>query len=362
MQPETLPLHLTSLVRDWKCRKRGMCCKVHSIPVSETQRRRIVRGLVGVNDARAEVMQTGPFEIVDGWIQLPRRDGACIFLEDNLCSLHKRFGPNSVPSACAKFPYIVLLTADRLIASLSFQCPTALELLAHSPGFEVLVEPEGEPPTDSVSYLAAPTERYIDLTGQHVTPEVFWRQHDGLLQRLMARPETDPLARLVAFAEAETGACAPPGIVVPADLWTRVAWDMQVTRDLAAATGEDAYELGWWWSLVRPQEYTFNAPDNMDADAFVTRYLLHRAFAPVFYLHHRDLRFLLAMLFGLLVRIRLEQARGHDVTVAVRHTDRFFVHPMNPAELFGTAANPIGADLPWGNSWRVFAALARATS
>ncbi len=360
-----LPLHLTSLVRAWKCRQRGMCCKVHSIPISETQRRRITRRLVEVGDERAEMLQTGPFEVVDGWLQLPRRDGACVFLEDDLCSLHKRFGANAVPNACAKFPYIMMLTDDRLVASLSFQCPTALELLAHSPGFEILVEPDGDPPTDQVSFLASPGASYFDLAGEPVAPDVFWRLHRQLLAQLMARPEPSPLERLCAFAEAATGLTVPAGIALPADIWRRTSWDMQVTRDLAQATGEPAHELGWWWSQVRPQDYTFAHPAGFDGDAFVMRYLLHRTFAPVFYLHHRDLRFLLAMLFALLVRIRLEEGRGHELTVAVRHTDRFFVHPLHPAELFGTAAQPDqppGPELPWGNSWRVFAALARSTA
>lgn len=364
MNFDALPLHLTSLVRDWKCRQRGMCCKVHTIPISETQRRRVMRRLADVGDPRAELLQNGPFEVVDGWLQLPRRDGACVFLEANLCGLHKRFGAHEVPSACATFPYIVLLTDDRLIASLSFQCPTALELLAHADRFEELVEPDGAPPTEMVNFLASPSVPYFDLSGQRVTPEVFWRLHRELVARLIARPERAPLARLLAFAEAETGCPAPAGIALPTDFWTRSSWDMQVTRDLAQTTGEPSHELGWWWAVVHPQSYTFNHPEHFDPDAFVTRYLLQRAFAPVCYLHHRDLRFLLAMLFALLVRVRLEQGRGHEITVAVRHTDRFFVHPRNPVELFGAPrdlAAGDAADLPWGNSWRVFAALAQAT-
>jgi len=66
------------------------------------------------------------------------------------------------------------------------------------------------------------------------------------------------------------------------------------------------------------------------------------------------------MSFGLLVRMRLEAGRGHEVTVAVRHSDRFFVHPVDPTETFGSAESPLGPELPWGNSWRVFAALARS--
>jgi len=360
MDTESLPLHLTPLVRAWQCRKRGLCCKGLSISISETKRKRIARRLGEIGDERAELIQTGPFEIVDGWLQLPRKDGACVFLEDRLCGLHKRFGGTSVPNACATFPYIVMLTDDRLIASLSFQCPTALELLAHSERFAVLVEPDGEPPTDQVSFLGSTDETFFDLQGEPVTVSDFWRLHRAMAARFEARQERDPLQRLIAFAEAETGEAAPPAIELPDNFWSRASWDMAVSRELSRAAGEATHELGWWLSLMRPQDYEFRHPEGFDADAFVMRYLLHRLFAPVFYLHHRDLRFGLAMLFALLVRIRLERGRGHEVTVAVRHTDRFFVHPIDATEIFGSAANPLGPELPWGNSWRVFATLARS--
>ena len=361
MQVETLPLHLTPLVRQWKCRQRGMCCKVHSVPVTETERRRIVRHLTADHDARAELMAEGALEEIDGWQQLPRADGACVFLEQNLCSLHKRFGATTTPGACRKFPYLVLLTDDRLVASLSFQCPTALELLAHAPSFETVVEDEGEPPTDSVSFLAEPDADYFDLQGHKVSAADFWRQHWQLLDRLVARPEADPVERLIAFAAAETGQAAPGPVALPPEVWSKPWWNMAVGRELERATGERAHDLGWWWVVMPPQDYTFDRPADLDEDAFVMRYLLHRMFAPVWYLHHRDLRFGLAMLFALLVRIRMECARGHDVTVAVRHTDRFFVHVPNPEQLFGTRADPIDPDLPWGHSWRVLAALVSAT-
>lgn len=361
MDAKSLPLYLTPLVRQWKCRQRGMCCKVHSIPITETERRRIARHLAADHDPRAELVQEGALHVVDGWQQLPRQGGACVFLEQNLCSLHKRFGAQSIPGACRKFPHLLLLTDDRLVASLSFQCPTALELLAHAPGFEVVVEPEGEPPTDSVSWLAEPDKDYFDLAGRRVTAQEFWRLHWQLLERLDARTERDPWERLVAFAAMETGQSAPPRVALPPEVWSAPWWNMAVSRELEQATGERAYDLGWWWVPMPPQEYTFDRPADLDEAAFVTRYVLHRMFAPVWYLHHRDLRFGIAMLFALLVRIRVERARGHDVTVAVRHTDRFFVHVPNPEELFGTREQPVDPALPWGCSWRVLAALAGAT-
>lgn len=357
---DQLPLHLTPIVRAWQCRKRGLCCKVQGIPVSEVERRRISRHLVAVGDERAANMEGGALEVSQGWQQLPMRDGACTFLERNLCSLRARFGPAAPPGACRKFPHLLLLTDDRLVASLSFQCPTALELLAHAGSFEAIVEPDGEPPTDSVSYLAEPSQRYVDLEGRPVSPADFWRRHWQLFERLASRSERDPLERLVAFAEEVTGQRAPPAAVVSEEVWTSARWHPGATYQLARAAGESAFDLSPWWEPLAPQDYTFAHPERFDEDAFVTRYLLHRAFAPVFYMHHRDLRFLLAMLFGLYVRVRLERARGHDVTVAVRHTDRFFVHVPNPEELFGANGQPIDTALPWGSSWRVMAALARS--
>jgi hypothetical protein len=305
-------------------------------------------------------MQEGALEVIDGWQQLPRRDDACVFLAKNLCSLHTRFGPSAIPGACRKFPHLLLMTDDRLIASLSFQCPTALELLAHAPRFETLIEPDGEPPTDSVSYLAEPSQAYVDLEGRLVSPAEFWRRHWQLFERLAARPEADPLSRLIAFAEAETDQRAPPPAVLTESVWRADFWHPGATFQLAKAAGESAFDLSAWWEPVTPQAYTFERPDPLDEDAFILRYLLHRAFAPVFYLHHRDHRFFIAMLFGLYLRIRLERARGHDVTTAVRHTDRFFVHVPNPEELFGANGQPLDTILPWGSSWRVLATLARS--
>jgi Fe-S-cluster containining protein len=254
---DPLPLHLTPLVRAWQCRKRGMCCRVHRIPVSETERRRITRNLAAAHDDRAALMQEGALEVIDGWQQLPRRDDACVFLAKNLCSLHTRFGPSAIPGACRKFPHLLLMTDDRLIASLSFQCPTALELLAHAPRFETLIEPDGEPPTDSVSYLAEPSQAYVDLEGRLVSPAEFWRRHWQLFERLAARPEADPLSRLIAFAEAETDQRAPPPAVLTESVWRADFWHPGATFQLAKAAGESAFDLSAWWEPVTPQAYTF---------------------------------------------------------------------------------------------------------
>ena len=40
---ESLPLHLTPMVRAWACKKRGLCCKFQLVQIDEVERKRIRR-------------------------------------------------------------------------------------------------------------------------------------------------------------------------------------------------------------------------------------------------------------------------------------------------------------------------------
>jgi len=67
-----------------------------------------------------------------------------------------------------------------------------------------------------------------------------------------------------------------------------------------------------------------------------------------------DPRFLVSTLFAMLVRYRIERARGFGPLDCIRQLDRFFVHTSNPGAIFGSESTFI--------PWRAMASLARAVT
>lgn len=209
--PDSLPLVMTPMVRAWACKKRGLCCKYQHVQIDEVERRRLERLLTEQNDPLRHRMSTENIQTIDGWPVLPRVERTCAFLGgDNLCTVRTRFGDRAYPAVCKKFPYLSIVTTDQQLVGLSFQCPSALELLAHETHFEVVTE-DGEPPVERVAFVNSPERTYLSATGETISAEAFWHQHQGLLARLLARPEADPVARLTAFAEELTGEVAQIG-------------------------------------------------------------------------------------------------------------------------------------------------------
>jgi hypothetical protein len=345
-----LPLHLTPMVRDWACRKRGLCCTKHQVLVAPDERVGIQRALEERGDPLALTLTADG----DSHTVLPMKDEVCVFLgEDRLCTLRKRFGEAVYPAVCKKFPFLAIRTPDRQILGLTFSCPTALELLAQEPAFKPRVE-TGTPPVDRGASLHLEDRRYIDFRGDSTGLEAFWKAHWDFLDRLARHPEPQPARRLAALAEALTGIEAPPPAVVRRDLWRQGAFEPAVERELRRLTGEVPPGLPWLWVDIQPQSFTLDPLPDLDEDALLMRYLLHRTFLPIAYTYRADGSFLLATLFAMIARYRIERARGHAPLVAIRNLDRYFIHTGNSGAIFGTEA-----DHP---AWQAMSALAMAVA
>jgi Fe-S-cluster containining protein len=362
------------MVRAWACKKRGLCCKFQLVQIDEVERKRIRRKIAedpgegGEYAELGEALSDENVERIDGWPTLPRKESNCGFLgADSLCGLRKRYGDSVYPQVCKKFPYLSMLTPDRHLFDLSFQCPTALELLATETDFRVDVEPEGEPPVERVAFLTEDRECF-DLQGQRISVTAFWDLHWSLFERFRARPESNPTERLLAFAEEVTGEEAASPAVLRRDIWRRGAFEPSVERELLRLAGEVPEGLHWLWIWIAPQDYTLDllpepraeglaergGPSGLDEEAVFMRYLLHRFHCPVFYISQPNPRFLLSTFFAMIARYRIERARGFDVLGAIRQLDRFFIHTSNPGAIFGTEST-----FP---SWRAMASLARAVA
>ena len=348
-----LPLYLTPMVRAWQCKKRGLCCKYQGVQIDEVERRRLERKLREVGDPLAERLAPGVIERAQGWPILPRDGEHCVFLgEDNLCGVRRRFGDGVYPQVCKKFPYLSLLTDDRHVVGLSFQCPTALQLLAAEPGFEVVVEPAGEPPVERVAFVGNEDREAFDLAGDRIGIAAFWRLHWSLFDHFRSRSEASPFERLRAFAEEVTGEVVPERVGMAPKHWRQGAFEPSIADALERAAGHVPEGLPAFWMHVPPQPFELDPLPPVDEDALLLRYLLHRFFCPSFYLHACDPAFLLTNLFAMVARYRVERERGFDPLAAVRNLDRFFVHSGGAAAILGSGSTSA--------AWRAMAALARA--
>jgi hypothetical protein len=246
------------------------------------------------------------------------------------------------------------MTNDRQVVGLTFQCPTALQLLAEETSFELVVERGVEPPVQSVAWMGDAERECWDLQGQRIPVDKFWAQHWELFERFIARPETSPIERLVAWAEEVTGEKVAPPAEMRRIFWRQGAFEDSIPAQLIELAGEAPAGLRWLWTHSPPQEYTLDPLPPLDEDALLLRYLHHRLLVPVFYLSVASPRFLIATLFAMIARYRIERERCYDVLAAVRQLDRYFVHTSNAGLLVETQMTMA--------PWRAMASLARAVT
>ncbi|MCC6621802.1 MAG: hypothetical protein IT385_11140 [Deltaproteobacteria bacterium] len=345
------PLVMSPIVREWRCHQRGGCCRGHSVRLDAVEQRRIHRALVAAGDPRADLMAEGRLAQDDGWRLLPTVGGACVFLDEGLCGLRRTDPRAAYPSVCQRFPYLSILTPDRHLLGLTLACPTALQLFADEPAFEIVEEPGGEPPTDYVSWVAQPDRDYTLVDGRATDADSFWAAHWDWLARLRRRPEADPVARVLAFAEEVTGQARPSATPLSELLWARGPDDAALDA-LAAATGHRPSALSFIWSRQPGDDYADRVVTSVDEAALLGRYLLHRMLVPPVYVARADLRVQLVTLLAVLVRWRAARARGKTPIDAARSCDRMIIH--------SPTIGALAADLIDGRAgcrWRTLASL-----
>jgi len=346
------PLYLTPMVRAWQCRKRGLCCKHQSVPIDEVERRRFERRLTELADPRASAFALANIKRESDWPLLPKVRDQCVFLGgDNLCTVRTNLGAQLYPRVCKQYPYLSILTNDRQIVDLTFQCPTALQLLAEEVAFAPTFE-HAEPPVESVAWMGQDDRQCWDPLGERIDIHTFWSLHWSLFEHFNGLTEADPFARLVRFAEDVTGLTAPEPLTLDRSLLRQGAFENSIIAGLEARAGGSPAGLPSLWEDHPPQRFTLDPMPAPDEHALLTRYLMHRFLCPTFYLWFADPRYLLTTMFAMLARYRIERERGFDALGAVRQLDRFFVHSATGASLFATEST--------FEPWRAMACLARS--
>jgi len=141
---EALPLRIDPRGR-FTCSACGSCCHGVNVPFDR-------EALERLTPERLEVLQRelhfrhAPVLVLEaeqGGEALPvcrNRFGACLFLEDRLCGIHRRFGAEAKPLVCRMFPWDFLVGPDGITVSLQMECRDPKALLEGEP----LAAQEGE--------------------------------------------------------------------------------------------------------------------------------------------------------------------------------------------------------------------------
>src|SRR5689334_6385971 len=121
--PKMLPVLMTPLGASFRCSACGDCCRA---PWGINVDGDIARA---IEDALARRPHPSGLRAADALNPLPqpqpdaafrlnkRADGACVFLDDdNLCYLHKHFGPQLKPATCRTYPFRPVLRPEGVVA------------------------------------------------------------------------------------------------------------------------------------------------------------------------------------------------------------------------------------------------------
>lgn len=137
-------MHFSDLTYD--CLQCGKGCRVNwRIPVAEA----LIDGLENSRSGEAvRARSYVPVEVLDDQPCLGHTaSDECVFLSNNLCSIHAEKGPEAKPHQCRQFPFLPISTPDGMYVGLSFFC-TAIQQQhgrpneVHEPWLRELLRPE----------------------------------------------------------------------------------------------------------------------------------------------------------------------------------------------------------------------------
>ena len=140
-----MPVFCLTFHSGYACRHAGACCTERWDIPAETSVVELVRGGSVVVDGGLRGPLLKPRSSADEPFVLARKeDGACVFFEPErgrLCAIHRRAGPERLPSACRHFPRVVLRDQRGTFVTLSHFCPTAASLLVDPASMDVMEAP-----------------------------------------------------------------------------------------------------------------------------------------------------------------------------------------------------------------------------
>jgi Fe-S-cluster containining protein len=122
----SLPVLMTPLGASFNCSTCGDCCRGWDVHVDLASHQAISDALSrrpgGITAAEAFVVPAHREPHVHAHLRR-RPDGACIFLEpDNLCYLHRHFGPEVKPPTCRTYPFRPVLRPMGVVAPAALSC------------------------------------------------------------------------------------------------------------------------------------------------------------------------------------------------------------------------------------------------
>ncbi|MCX7049448.1 MAG: hypothetical protein NTX50_28680 [Candidatus Sumerlaeota bacterium] len=114
----------------YTCRCDGLCCRDSwEIRVEPDAADRVLstdwRSCCDLGAKEETAFEQSPSN--PNFLVFKRRHDACVFLgDDNRCRLHARYGPDSKPYVCQRFPFHFVETPGGVYVGFSFACPSVL--------------------------------------------------------------------------------------------------------------------------------------------------------------------------------------------------------------------------------------------
>lgn len=150
----------------FSCKMCGRCCKGWNIYIDKTKYRKL-REIMDekILNEIIEVLPGGKKDA--GFARVADENRVCGFLEENnLCKVHRRYGPEYLPDICAVFPRRIFITPRGIEVSVVFSCPETMKLLLSKEIIQVTKNPPGF--FFDISHISLPTitKEIIDSTDE----------------------------------------------------------------------------------------------------------------------------------------------------------------------------------------------------
>lgn len=153
-----MPAYCLSIHARYACAHSGACCTAGwPIPAEPPIVAALERRALGPAWTPEGAFQDEPGQ--DGPVRLLRthEDDACVFFERDgrLCTIHRRAGAETLPTACRNFPRVTLRDRRGTFITLSHYCPTAANLLLADEPIAIVAAPPSLSLHDTVEGLDA---------------------------------------------------------------------------------------------------------------------------------------------------------------------------------------------------------------
>lgn len=236
------------------CQQCGDCCRTWNVLVTEAEREALRSLEWPEGSALAGVRPTAAVKVpgMEGRHRLARQDdGACVFLADNQCALHREFGADAKPLMCRLYPFAFYAVGERTTVDCSFFC----QGISRNVG-EPLSVRESEWVEQIASGAASRSDSFELRKGTPIGPDLLWELEHFLLRFL----EDDGLSivdRVRCCVEfTRLGTTGDPTLPTAATLREAIATGLPVRVQKSAPQSLDEDQHGffhqWVYLVVNP--------------------------------------------------------------------------------------------------------------